>query len=612
MKIKSYQVGGIVYTPFSPQSQTQTTSSGTSTSEKISGTMKKEIIDILKENGIPSDVDAFLNKANEFLNGSMSLSSKSLFGGTDDDYDLSDLITIQKMANDVRWNKGLYDNAVKNLDAENAWGEVALDSRGYMYVYEDGKVKTVDPTKFDSSKQTALTNEEMLGYRERSGSYAMNSGVLNSISGTVGMKTVQDYLLGLVEKLGTSSLQGYASKEQNQIINGVRELMQTGPDGYYKITDKQQARDVNTALHYLHNQLTPQMKRTLEATVAANGGDIAKDKYNFLAMILSQNVDSEQKADFDSTATKSAGIGTEGKESYKEQTLAERYASGNGFGAPEWYPIMSSNQNVPMYVSAQNLGAIMQKDGKLPIGDANVETVLNEAHGIGAVVDRRSITFGDVAISWDDASKLMYEGDENMYRVYMPAKKDANGIVRPDFELQQKIDTINNQLEGMTAGQIKSAIADIPGVVYNENTGMVEAKNTEVFLTFSAIASDDTMGSGLKSSHYLHPLTDQEDRQKKDKYNEAIKYRQSVAGKNGRAETGNSRTDWWWGYKFYEGNVFIHMNDSMLAASIYNDQLVPRDTYMNMSAKSQARQEYEQKQAAIQQLTQSGKLRTTF
>ena len=137
----------------------------------------------------------------------------------------------------------------------------------------------------------------------------------------------------------------------------------------------------------------------------------------------------------------------------------------------------------------------------------------------------------------------MYEGDGNMYRVYMPAKKDSNGIMRPDFELQQKIDTINGQLEGMTPGQIKSAIADIPGVVYNENTGMVEAKNTEVFLTFGAIASDDTMGAGLKSSHYLHQLTDQEDRQKKDKYNEAIKYRHSATGKNGRAETGNSRTN---------------------------------------------------------------------
>ncbi len=50
----------------------------------------------------------------------------------------------------------------------------------------------------------------------------------------------------------------------------------------------------------------------------------------------------------------------------------------------------------------------------------------------------------------------------------------------------------------------------------------------------------------------------------------------------------------------------------MLAASIYNDQLVPKDTYMNMSAKSQARQEYEQKQAMAAELVQSGNLRTTF
>lgn len=121
MKIKSHQVGGIAYSPLRPSIQQQTTSSGTTDkAEKISGTMKKEIIDILKENGIPSDVDAFLNKANQFLNGSTSLSSKSLFGGTDDDYDLSDLITIQKMANEVRWNKGLYDTAIKNLDSENA------------------------------------------------------------------------------------------------------------------------------------------------------------------------------------------------------------------------------------------------------------------------------------------------------------------------------------------------------------------------------------------------------------------------------------------------------------------------------------------------------------
>jgi hypothetical protein len=110
MKIKSYQVGGVVYTPFVPnQAQTttgtsvdsSTTKSSDSNDGKLTG-IKKEIVDILKSNGIPSDVDMFLTKANSFLANSTSLSSMSLFGGTNDDYDLSDLVKIQKMANDVK------------------------------------------------------------------------------------------------------------------------------------------------------------------------------------------------------------------------------------------------------------------------------------------------------------------------------------------------------------------------------------------------------------------------------------------------------------------------------------------------------------------------------
>ena len=598
--------------PFGPSTQQTAGSSEKSAgAEKISGTIKKEVIGILKENGIPSDVNEFLTKANDFLNNSTSLSNMSLFGGTNDDYSVSDLITIQQMANSVKWNKTRWDEAVKNLDSEDAWGEVALDSRGHMYIMdESGNISTVDPKKFNSEKQQVLTNEQILGLRERSPQFAMNSNVLLNAGSAVGMKSVQDYLLGLVEKLGTSTLQGYASKEQNQIVNGIRELMESGPDGYYKISTKSQASDVKSALRYLYSQLTPQMKKTLNATIAAEGGDPTKDSLSFVASILTQNIDSEQKVDFDSSATKSAGLDSESKMPTAKQTLAERYATGNGFSAPEWFPIVNAGQNTPMYVSAQNLGPVLKKDEKSLMGDVNLEVLLNEAYGIGAQVDRSSITFGDVPITWDDASKLMYEGDSNFYRVHLPATKDSAGRIRPDFELQKTIDSINKELQGMTPGQIKSAIADIPGVKFNEKTGLVEAKNTHVFYTFSAIASDDTLGN-LNGSQYVHQLSNQEDRQKKNKYNEAVKYRSSVRGKNAE-ETGNSRTDWWWGYKFYEGNVFIPLNDSMLSASIYNDQLVPKSTYMNMSAKSQARQEYEQKQLAAEELIQSGKLRLNF
>ena len=232
--------------PFGPSTQ-QATSTGSkqSTPEKISGTIKKEVIDILKENGIPSDVNEFLNKANSFLNNSTSLSNMSLFGGTNDDYSMSDLITIQQMANSVKWNKSRWDEAVKNLDSEDAWGEIALDSRGYMYVADsEGKIGTVDPRKYDPEKQQALTNEQVLGLREQSSQFAMNSNILLNAGSAVGMKSVHDYLVGIVEKLGTNTIQGYGSKEQNQIVNGIRELMESGPDGYYKISTKSQASDV--------------------------------------------------------------------------------------------------------------------------------------------------------------------------------------------------------------------------------------------------------------------------------------------------------------------------------------------------------------------------------
>ena len=105
MKIKRHAIGGITYSPFKPSTQQSAAyqSAGTSDKpEKISGTMTAELIKILTESGIPSDVDAFLKASNNFLRKSSSLSSMSLFGGHNDDYSLSELITIQGMANKIK------------------------------------------------------------------------------------------------------------------------------------------------------------------------------------------------------------------------------------------------------------------------------------------------------------------------------------------------------------------------------------------------------------------------------------------------------------------------------------------------------------------------------
>jgi hypothetical protein len=79
------------------------------------------------------------------------------------------------------------------------------------------------------------------------------------------------------------------------------------------------------------------MKRTLRATIASEGGDPVKDSAEFIGLILTQNTDHSRKADFDSATTKYQEEKSSGSPSgkYVEQTLPERYASGNGFGAPE-------------------------------------------------------------------------------------------------------------------------------------------------------------------------------------------------------------------------------------------------------------------------------------
>jgi hypothetical protein len=125
-----------------------------------------------------------------------------------------------------------------------------------MYVSDiDGNISLVDPSRYDNTKHFALTNEQLLSLRERAGNLAMNSEVLNNISGATGMKSIREFLITAIEKLGTTTMTGYSSKEANDIFNGAKLLMQSGPDGFYKITEKNQAEDVKAALTYLKNQL---------------------------------------------------------------------------------------------------------------------------------------------------------------------------------------------------------------------------------------------------------------------------------------------------------------------------------------------------------------------
>lgn len=260
MKIK-YQSGGVVsYTPFIPQSGAINQSPGVEQSkqEKITGTLQKEIIDVLKENGIQNDVDAFLSQANAFLDKSKNLSSVSLFGGENPDYTMTDLIGVLSMANRVKENKNQYNTAVTRLKDEDAGQEVALTSNGQVYVYnKDEGLKTISSSDYykNKDKYQLLTNSQVLGLRENSPELTFNDGILKDLAAATGLKTITDQLVETITKFGMTTRQEYIKNTgdvvSQSVYDGMQMLIGQGPEAYYKVTTKSERDDIQNALSYL-------------------------------------------------------------------------------------------------------------------------------------------------------------------------------------------------------------------------------------------------------------------------------------------------------------------------------------------------------------------------
>lgn len=125
MKIRKYQAGAIIYTPTplndpTAGAQESAGSSASGSTPQKSGDIEKKIMDLLKEDGLPSDVDQLLQNASKYLDKSSHLTDMTLFGGSDTEYNMQDYIKILRQVQEAKFNKEEYQEASKNLTDEGA------------------------------------------------------------------------------------------------------------------------------------------------------------------------------------------------------------------------------------------------------------------------------------------------------------------------------------------------------------------------------------------------------------------------------------------------------------------------------------------------------------
>lgn len=622
MKIKSYAGGGIAYLPTTTnRGEAASAASSSSSSSKVPGFADK-IIDMVKSEGIDSDVNAFLNQVERTLNLANDPTGQNL--------SMREILQLARTASSVKTNYTMFKDAQKALDTEDAWGDVATDSRGYIYTLnqDSNKIEKVAPSAYNPEKQLALTNQDLLNFRWNNTDTKYNTSIITDVSKSVGMKTISTYLIDIIKNFEQSEVTGYGNKINADIASGLKalvnhsdtngntigDLITAGPDGLYKLTQKATIKDahIDKAINYLVQSLNNDMKHALVAKAAVEGYTPEAYLVELLDIYTGRSI----TADYDANTSRAASGGDGGSSGSKiQQTLAESYVTGSNAVPMQMIPIAPNNSKTTLYIPAQNVQSVrLDRSGQpgQPMPIANLRTVIQDSYALGNITNRGTVVFGDQLINDTQLNGLVYTGTD-MYRVILPYKVVDGRHIVPDFELQNKLNDIveNGKNQGADVTTINRYLnQECPGAQYNPETQTIELPNNRkhAFLTFGAQAASNYVDFNTDSD-YITKVNEPN----VDVYKNAVQYGYATHGKNDEKSVeasgmGPSLFGLGTKNKIYEGMVYLPISNDLAGTLGYNQGYVDKEAYTNVSG----RYEEHEREMAIQDRMNSGGLPTNW
>lgn len=598
MKLRIMQQGGgLIYTPFIPGAQGATTTSSKSSdsSEPKLDPLDKELISLMKDQSLlPSDIQQIYNRLIRFQKQTQSLSGLE---GTDAYRSaMPGMLQILGMVNVAKANKAQSDEIVQRMAQENAAADVALDTYGKMYVIskEDGTMKKINPTEFSHEKYETLSNSQLLSMRQRQ--FGFQDGIMDDLRNMVGMSSVQEEIAKIISKIGTAETSAYITK--NPKANEVLQMLITeGPEGIYKLSQKDRSEGLTAAWNAIYTQLPQNMRNLLRANAAI----FNTDPKLMIQDIVLRNTSTKTDISYDASASKAAGYDTDPNKTdtksttQVKDTYPERLATGEGFDPEQWINIMPNNTGVKLHAYAQNVGPVVKGENRM--NSASLSVILQQADGIGTVTDAQSITFGDQLLNENEAKMLMVDTNVNMQRVWLPVRFTADGRYTPDFEAQQKLEKAQQYIRDNN-GQISDVYIEgwlrenLPSAKWDRENKQIVFDKTSMkpFLVLHGIGTSKRLDFET-SSPYLHNLTRDEASRYKDLYelsiNEDSRNGSVKSAKGKDIRTGSKN-------KFYSGNIYIPISGSTIAAGIHNAQYFDRDVYTDITQKARINEQRQQ------------------
>ncbi len=596
MKIKKYQSGGPTYIATSNRREVaEPATSSSDSASKVPG-FAKEIIDLVKENGLNNDVTTFLSQMTNILNLAEDPTGENI--------SMRQIMQAQVLANQVKVNYEDYKKARESLNTQNAWGEMATDKRGYLYVQnqETKKLETVSHSDYtkNQDKYIALTNEDVLNLRRDDPSLSYRTDILDNISSAVGMKTITDYAKALIQEFGTTSITGYSEKQASKIRSGLehivagdagdfRGILTQGPDGIYKISSE--ATIVDTGIKEALNYLVSTMPRSYQNTLSAKATVEGYSPDAMLMQMMYYNTDRKLSVDYDNQVSKVYGYtnGDSGTEALTNDNLAIRFLKGDLTETTAYISPVAQlvGDKAQMAIQAWNGGRPQRENGE-HLYKNNLQDLLTNTFQL-AGVEFTDLSFANQAITGNDLSGLVWDGESSVNRVALPYKI-VNGKKVPDFDVLSAINEINAKIKdnpGLTQLEINEEYEKLRdyGVVPDPNTPgrfTFDPSRIAFFATIGAYGSKDILKLEEQSKNYVERLPKNRGKLMTQEFNNLVRFGKPIHTKNEKPKNDLPESS---SGDFYHGNLYIAITDPMLAVNTTKDQYVPKSEYMNVNQK---------------------------
>lgn len=397
---------------------------------------EKDLFTMLKDlDGLPNEMQALVSN----LTNTLRIAQVTGQG------DLNNLATtyltnLYKLKQ-AKYNRDLFKDTYQRAVENDSLNDVAITLNGSILALDkDNKIVPFSAQDWakvkNSGEYKPLTNSNLLWFRSHMPEYVNNNQVLQIVENGIGLEQVHKMIKDRFRELGktTTSTEAFVPKEAVKGQQILEQMLQQGPEGYYKITtdlSQTDQRQVEATLAYIYSTL-PANAKTRLAIETQDGTQ--KSAQSIIGAMIFGTLDQTIKhsAQYLGTEDKLSGKGKSGSGGNDlEMNTAIKWLE--GYGNKENFVINMGGSS--SYLVQSNTMPLVKMNGDYLGANSTLQQVSEGQYS--SILDLRSVSMGGKLVDPAFFGQILLT-DGKISSIDFPCV-EQNGVVMPDLSQETRI-----------------------------------------------------------------------------------------------------------------------------------------------------------------------------